>query len=47
MAVDDVAKGFPNEYRVAYLLATAFYEGSVWSTLAHWPYAPPWPVPYP
>jgi len=47
VGVDDVAKDFDNEYRLAFLISTAFYEGTVWNGGAHWPYAPPWPRPYP
>lgn len=45
--VDDVAKGFSNEYRLAFIVPTYYLEGVLWSSLANWPYAPSWPVPYP
>lgn len=46
-SVLDVAKGFGNEYRLAVIRPTYELDGSYWSIRAHWPYAPPWPLPLP
>lgn len=46
-AVEDTAKGFDNEYRQAVIFPSYLYEGTAYSALANWPYAPVWPTPYP
>jgi hypothetical protein len=48
-AVEDVGKGYMNEYRMARLVPTWVIQGNWYSFLSatHWPYAPPWPRPIP
>jgi len=46
LSVFDVAKGFTNEYRVAMLEPTNFFDDPYFLTHYGGPYAPPWPVPY-
>jgi hypothetical protein len=47
LGVVDQARGFMNEYRSAVIVQTTYYEGAAFNYLAHWPYAPAWPTPYP
>lgn len=48
IGVVDVAKGFTNEYRSVLIGTTQWSHGTYWTGfLAHAPYAPAWPIPYP
>jgi hypothetical protein len=43
----DVAKGFSNEYRVGVLISTQGARSGRYSTMANYPFTPPWVTPYP
>lgn len=45
--VADQAKGFGNEYRSALVGSTAPVQGTYYSGLTGYPWAPAWPTPYP
>jgi hypothetical protein len=47
VAVTDVAKGFSNEYRVAVVEPSVEWESAIYAGRPLYPYAPPWPLPYP
>jgi hypothetical protein len=47
MDVHDAAKGYSNEYRLAFILAGQAVTGTRLATAAGYPWGPVWPTPYP